>query len=239
MTNNKQHNPIDWLSNQFYELLEQYSEGNFDRIKFNELMLAMTYEARDMYKDKMESVIIKQCAKQSTSEASKYADGYKEGYKRALDYMTDTIKNKIEVMENANNEFKKGTANTTHTTFLCTEFVSDASKGATLPRCIRCGKTQRIHPIITKTMSNNKQQTAVDIIYQGMSDKIVMQDLNKGLICIHISHDDFLKLHKQAKEMEKQQIINAVDDQNNYDSWPSSIPTLGEQYYNEAYGGNK
>jgi hypothetical protein len=88
-------------------------------------------------------------------------------------------------------------------------------------------------------MTNNKQQTAVDIIYQGMSDKIVMQDLNKGLICIHISHDDFLKLHKQAKEMEKQQIINAVDDQNNYDSWPSSIPTLGEQYYNEAYGGNK
>jgi hypothetical protein len=84
-----------------------------------------------------------------------YADGYKEGYKRALDYMTDTIKNKIEVMENANNEFKKGTANTTHTTFLCTEFVSDASKGATLPRCIRCGKTQRIHPIITK---NNEQQ---------------------------------------------------------------------------------
>jgi hypothetical protein len=88
-------------------------------------------------------------------------------------------------------------------------------------------------------MTNNKQQTAVDIIYQGMSDKIVMQDLNKGLICIHISHDDFLKLHKQAKEMEKQRIINAVDDQNNYDSWPSSIPTLGEQYYNEAYGGNK
>ena len=84
-----------------------------------------------------------------------YADGYKEGYKRALDYMTDTIKNKIEVMENANNEFKKGTANTTHTTFLCTEFVSDASKGATLPRCIRCGKTQRIHPIITK---NNEQR---------------------------------------------------------------------------------
>jgi hypothetical protein len=51
-------------------------------------------------------------------------------------------------------------------------------------------------------MSNDKQQTAVDIIYQGMSDKIVMQDLNKALICIHISHDDFLKLHRQAKEME-------------------------------------
>ena len=100
---------------------------------------------------------IKKQAKAMHKEEIKasYADGYKEGYKRALDYMTDTIKNKIEVMENANNEFKKGTANTTHTTFLCTEFVSDASKGATLPRCIRCGKTQRIHPIITK---NNEQQ---------------------------------------------------------------------------------
>ncbi len=45
----------------------------------------------------------------------------------------------------------------------------------------------------------------MDIIYQGMSDKIVMQDLNKALICIHISHDDFLKLYRQAQEMEKQQ----------------------------------
>jgi hypothetical protein len=54
-------------------------------------------------------------------------------------------------------------------------------------------------------MTNNKQLTAVDIIYQGMSDKIVMQDVNKGLICIHISHDDFIKLAKQAKEMEKEQ----------------------------------
>jgi hypothetical protein len=31
-------------------------------------------------------------------------------------------------------------------------------------------------------MTNNKQQTAVDIIYQGMSDKIVMQDLNKAFV---------------------------------------------------------
>jgi hypothetical protein len=96
MTNNKQHNPIDWLSNQFYELLEQYSEGDFDRSTFNELMLAMTYKAREIYQDKMEAAIIKQCAEQSTSEANKYAEGYKEGYKRALDYMTMSIKNAIE-----------------------------------------------------------------------------------------------------------------------------------------------
>jgi biopolymer transport protein ExbB/TolQ len=85
MTNNKQHNPIDWLSNQFYELLEQYSEGNFDRSTFNELMLAMTYKAREMYQEKIEAEIIKQCATQSTSEASKYAEGYKEGYHRAIE----------------------------------------------------------------------------------------------------------------------------------------------------------
>jgi hypothetical protein len=108
---------------------------------------------RDMYKDRIEAEIIKQCAEQSTSEASKYAEGYTEGYQRALDYMTDTIKNKIEVMENANNEFKKGTANTTTTTFLCTEFISDQLfyKG-TLPHCIRCGKPQYQHPIITNTI---------------------------------------------------------------------------------------
>ena len=81
-----------------------------------------------------------------------YSDGYAEGYQRALDYMSDTIKNKIEIKENANNEFRKGTANTTHTTFLCTEFVSDQLfyKG-TLPHCMRCGKPQYQHPIISNT----------------------------------------------------------------------------------------
>ena len=153
MSNNKQQNPIDWLSNQFYEYLEQYSQGDFDRTTFNEIILAMTYVARDMYKDRIEAEIIKQCAEQSTSEASKYAEGYKEGYKRALDYMSDTIKNKIEIKEDANNEFRKGTANTTGTTFLCTEFVSDQLfyKG-TLPHCMRCGKPQYQHPIITNTI---------------------------------------------------------------------------------------
>jgi len=145
---NKQHNPIDWLSNQFYELLEQYSEGNFDRSTFNELMLATTYAARDMYKDRIEAEIIKQCAEKSTSEASKYAEGYKEGYKRALDYMTDTIKNKIETKRDGSNIF---TTTTSTTASLCTHFLSDESMGATLPRCIKCGKPQYQHGKITNT----------------------------------------------------------------------------------------
>jgi hypothetical protein len=89
-------------------------------------------------------------------------------------------------------------------------------------------------------MSNDKQQTAVDIIYQGMSDKIVMQDLNKALICIHISHDDFLKLHRQAKEMEKKQIINAFWNGDNTDcTSEQNIEEFAEQYYNETYGNDK
>ena len=83
MTNNKQHNPIDWLSNQFYELLEQYSEGHFDRSTFNLLMLEMTYKAREMYQEKMEAEIIKQCATLSTIKASSYADGFNDGYMKA------------------------------------------------------------------------------------------------------------------------------------------------------------
>jgi len=86
-------------------------------------------------------------------------------------------------------------------------------------------------------MKDNKQQTAVDIIYQGISDKIVMQDLNKALICIHISHDDFLKLHKQAKEMDKEQKVkfaeNCLDKALDLDIRTAFSNV--EKYYNETF----
>jgi predicted oxidoreductase len=86
-------------------------------------------------------------------------------------------------------------------------------------------------------MTNNKQQTAVDIIYQGMNDKIVMQDLNKALICIHISHDDFLKLHRQAKEMERQRIENAFN--SGYNNGGLDTCLTPKQYYEQTYGGGE
>jgi hypothetical protein len=95
MSNNKQDNPIEWLSNQAHELFEQYSEGKFRRVTLNKLMLEATYKASEMYKDEMEAAIIKQCAEQSTSEASKYAEGYKEGYNRAIELTKWTISNLI------------------------------------------------------------------------------------------------------------------------------------------------
>jgi hypothetical protein len=47
MTNNKQ-SSVEWLSNQTYELFEQYSEGNFDRITFIKLMIVATNKATEM-----------------------------------------------------------------------------------------------------------------------------------------------------------------------------------------------
>jgi hypothetical protein len=50
MSNNKQ-SSVEWLSNQTYELFEQYSEGNFDRITLNKLVLKATEQAKEMEKE--------------------------------------------------------------------------------------------------------------------------------------------------------------------------------------------
>jgi hypothetical protein len=42
---------VKWLSNQTYELFEQYSEGNFDRITLNRLVLEATEKAKEMEKE--------------------------------------------------------------------------------------------------------------------------------------------------------------------------------------------
>lgn len=45
---------------------------------------------------------------------------------------------------------------------------------------------------------------------------------------------DVMLLVDEAKQMEKEQIIKAVDSNFNYDS-NNGYPTLGEQYYKETY----
>ena len=40
---------------------------------------------------------------------------------------------------------------------------------------------------------------------------------------------------KQAKEIEKQQIIDAIDLSYDYKNWSKDLPTKGQQYYNETY----
>jgi hypothetical protein len=44
---------VEWFSNQAYELFEQYSEGNFDRITLNKLMFEATNKAKEMEKEQM------------------------------------------------------------------------------------------------------------------------------------------------------------------------------------------
>lgn len=49
---NKQ-SSIEWLSNQTYELFEQYSEGKFDRIQLNKFMVDATNKAKEMHKQEI------------------------------------------------------------------------------------------------------------------------------------------------------------------------------------------
>ena len=49
----KQQTAVDLLSNRAYELFEKYSEGKFDRIKLNKLMLFATNQAKQMHKDEI------------------------------------------------------------------------------------------------------------------------------------------------------------------------------------------
>jgi Zn-dependent oligopeptidase len=67
-------------------------------------------------------------------------------------------------------------------------------------------------------MSNNKQQTAVEWLFEQLPNKL-KPHLKKEL--------------KQAKEMEKEQILKA------YDAGDADRVYQPQQYYNETYGGNK
>ncbi len=76
-------------------------------------------------------------------------------------------------------------------------------------------------------MSNNKQQTAVEWLFEQLPNKL-KPHLKKEL--------------KQAKEMEKEQIMDAISAgyrdgifYANDEQWIYESP---EQYYNETFGGN-
>ena len=49
----KKQTAVEWLSNQTYELFEQYSEGNFDRIQLNKLIVHATNQAKEMEKQQI------------------------------------------------------------------------------------------------------------------------------------------------------------------------------------------
>jgi hypothetical protein len=80
-----------------------------------------------------------------------------------------------------------------------------------------------------KRMTNNKQQTAVEWFAIALYENGFLTG----------NGDEIQELLEQYKEICKEQIISAHNANFNYDNWPSLLPTLGHQYYNETYGDDK
>lgn len=74
------------------------------------------------------------------------------------------------------------------------------------------------------------KQTAVEqFIEQLEKQGESWENVSMGTINISIKVDDYLKLKTQAKEMEKQQIVDAANSENSVDI------NHGEQYYNKNF----
>lgn len=79
-------------------------------------------------------------------------------------------------------------------------------------------------------MSNNKQSSVVDFIYNELFVVKRWMDLTPG---------DIEYIFKQAKVMHKEEIKDAVVWFDDTDRRPHLIEIEAEKYYNETYGGNK
>ena len=53
----KQQTAVEWFSQRAYELFEQYSEGKFDRITLNKLMLEATDKAKEMHRQEIVNAV--------------------------------------------------------------------------------------------------------------------------------------------------------------------------------------
>jgi hypothetical protein len=87
---------------------------------------------------------------------------------------------------------------------------------------------------IDTEMTNNKQQTAVDILCGKLAMKLGIPQA----ITFYIDHQEEIR---EAKEMEKERIETAYNKGtvHGIDYPESTLPITGEQYYNETYGGGE
>jgi 1,4-dihydroxy-2-naphthoyl-CoA synthase len=87
-------------------------------------------------------------------------------------------------------------------------------------------------------MSNDKQQTAVEWFAGRQYDLESLRDV--GAISIVLYYEQLTQAVQQAKEMAKEQIINAFWNGDNTDcTSEQNVKEFAEQYYNETYGGGK
>ena len=81
-------------------------------------------------------------------------------------------------------------------------------------------------------MSNDKQ-TAIDTFKEKLID--IFEDYHDGIITLYEYIENINKATEKAKEMEKEQIVNAYHVNPRDAKWQN----IGINYYNETYGGNK
>ena len=83
-------------------------------------------------------------------------------------------------------------------------------------------------------MTNNKQQTAVEWYMEKLLD--LDYEYAKGLITLGVWSERKNSLIEKAKEMEKEQILDAYECgfESEHDA---RIPQSSMRYYNETYGG--
>jgi hypothetical protein len=87
-------------------------------------------------------------------------------------------------------------------------------------------------------MTNNKQQTAVE--WFSVRRDVLEIEVRLGKLSPIEYAEELTKAEQQAKEMEKQQIINAFWRGDNTDcTSEQNIQEFAEQYYNETYGGSE
>ena len=73
------------------------------------------------------------------------------------------------------------------------------------------------------------QKTAVDYLIEQLDEQVYRIDHKDNRINISISYEDMMTLKKQAKQMEKEQIVKA------YTNGSPEFFDMAEEYYNETY----
>ena len=88
-------------------------------------------------------------------------------------------------------------------------------------------------------MTNNKQQTAVE--WFGMEMGKLFAQYHGKIICIGEFHKKRFELEEQAKEMEKEQMIEFAQEvfRNRYNQITQSLGNIADDIYNETYGGGE
>ena len=80
------------------------------------------------------------------------------------------------------------------------------------------------------------QQTAVDYLIEQLDEQVYRIDHKDNRINISISYEDMMTLKKQAKQMEKKQILDAIcANQNGLLRRKTVLEAM--EYYKEIYGG--